>query len=263
MRFQIGSPLWEKRIFPIPMRVAGRSAAIGIRRLLESISGAKAASFLAVLKTFGKEGLGDLSFAAGVTLSLIFQQWRRPRIRGEFRRFDTRSWGRGIAKDATLTAERFALMYPKLIISRHCRATIRNAFSLVVAAPNSADPVMTAGKDQNMGRLRRVFVHRTGVRCDGRGRSNVVLAGRDLEDLERTATDIQPLRCNRRLCAFDADAGSHDAPVRCWLSASVGRIALFDLCRNRRKLMMIVSWDAKLSMSTKGRSQFSRVWRHC
>ena len=107
----------EKRIFPIPMRVAGRSAAIGIRRLLECISGAQAASFLAVLKTFGKEGLGDLSFPRpGVTLSLDIP------ARGGGREFvenlDALTLDHGgrvyLAKDATLTAERFALMYPKL-----------------------------------------------------------------------------------------------------------------------------------------------------
>ena len=93
------------------------SAAIGIRRLLERISGAQAASFLAVLKTFGKEGLGDLSFPRpGVTLSLDIP------ARGGGRKFveslDALTLDHGgrvyLAKDATLTAERFALMYPKL-----------------------------------------------------------------------------------------------------------------------------------------------------
>ena len=93
------------------------SAAIGIRRLLERISGAQAASFLAVLKTFGKEGLGDLSFPRpGVTLSLDIPAM------GGGRKFveslDALTLDHGgrvyLAKDATLTAERFALMYPKL-----------------------------------------------------------------------------------------------------------------------------------------------------
>ena len=93
------------------------TARIGIRQMLERISSVQAASFLGVLKTFGKEGLGDLSFPrSGVTLSLDI-----PVRHGGCKLvecLDALALDHGgrvyLAKDATLTPDRFALMYPKL-----------------------------------------------------------------------------------------------------------------------------------------------------
>ena len=89
----------------------------GVRALLEQVATVGAASFLAVLKTFGAEGFGHLSFPRpGVTLSLDLPA--RPETRELMHRleFTTRDSGGRIylAKDATMSAEGFAEMYPRL-----------------------------------------------------------------------------------------------------------------------------------------------------
>lgn len=92
-------------------------ADIGVRRILETVSGARAASFLGVLKTFGEAGLGYLSFPhPGVTLSLDIP------ARGEtdalMDRLEALTLDHGgrlyLAKDARMSASGFAKMYPKL-----------------------------------------------------------------------------------------------------------------------------------------------------
>ena len=89
----------------------------GIRDMLEQVAKAGAASFLGVLKTFGAEGLGYLSFPRpGVTLSLDLP------VQSEtltlLRYLEKKTLDNGgriyLAKDATLTADGFAAMYPRL-----------------------------------------------------------------------------------------------------------------------------------------------------
>lgn len=89
----------------------------GLRALLEAISTARGASFLAVLKTLGGEGRGHLSFPLrGHTLALDF-----PRGAGTdelMRLLERLTLDHGgriyLAKDACLSAAGFAAMYPRL-----------------------------------------------------------------------------------------------------------------------------------------------------
>jgi decaprenylphospho-beta-D-ribofuranose 2-oxidase len=87
-----------------------------VRAMLERISKAGSASFLAVLKTLGGKGRGMLSFPMrGVTLALDFP--RKPGVAelvGELNRMARDAGGRVyLAKDALLTAEEFRAMYPR------------------------------------------------------------------------------------------------------------------------------------------------------
>lgn len=89
----------------------------GLQRLLEEISSARAASFLAVLKTLGGPGKGMLSFPmSGFTLALDF-----PRRSGTLEllgRLERITLGHGgrvyLAKDQALSPEGFRAMYPRL-----------------------------------------------------------------------------------------------------------------------------------------------------
>jgi decaprenylphospho-beta-D-ribofuranose 2-oxidase len=88
-----------------------------LRRLLTEVSAARAASFLAVLKTLGDEGPGYLSFPMrGFTLALDFPG--RPGAPDLLARLQDIVCDHGgrvyLAKDAVLTPERFRRMYPKL-----------------------------------------------------------------------------------------------------------------------------------------------------
>jgi decaprenylphospho-beta-D-ribofuranose 2-oxidase len=97
--------------------IPDRAAAQGIAALLETIARARRGSFLAVLKTLGQGGRGHLSFPErGYTLALDF-----PRadgvsaLLGELERIALKHGGRlYLAKDALLSAESFATMYPRL-----------------------------------------------------------------------------------------------------------------------------------------------------
>lgn len=89
----------------------------GIRLILEAVSHARAASFLGVLKTFGGEGIGHLSFPMrGVTISLDIPAG--PASRALMARLEAITLDHAgriyLAKDATLSAEGFARMYPRL-----------------------------------------------------------------------------------------------------------------------------------------------------
>jgi decaprenylphospho-beta-D-ribofuranose 2-oxidase len=86
----------------------------GIRALLEACAGARAASFLAVLKTMGQEGLGLLSFGGrGYTLALDFPAGAG--IEDLLRRLEHLTLDHGgqvyLAKDSRLSAAGFAAMY--------------------------------------------------------------------------------------------------------------------------------------------------------
>jgi decaprenylphospho-beta-D-ribofuranose 2-oxidase len=93
------------------------SAPQGLRRMLEEISAAGRASFLAVLKTLGGEGRGYLSFPVrGYTLALDFP--RRPGVEELMARLERLTLEHGgriyLAKDAVLSPEGFRRMYPRL-----------------------------------------------------------------------------------------------------------------------------------------------------
>ena len=89
----------------------------GIRRALEEISASRSASFLAVLKTLGGEGRGLLSFPMrGYTLALDFP--RRTGTEALMERLERIALDHGgrvyLAKDALLSPDGFAAMYPRL-----------------------------------------------------------------------------------------------------------------------------------------------------
>ena len=90
-------------------------AARGLPRLMERIAAGRAASFLAVLKTLGSDGLGYLSFPRrGYTLALDFP--RRPGIEDLLKDLERLTLDHGgriyLAKDALLSPEGFRRMYP-------------------------------------------------------------------------------------------------------------------------------------------------------
>lgn len=97
--------------------IPDRSAARGIALLLETIARARRGSFLAVLKTLRQDGRGHLSFPErGYTLALDFPPTDGvPALLGELERITLKHGGRVyLAKDALLSAESFAAMYPRL-----------------------------------------------------------------------------------------------------------------------------------------------------
>jgi decaprenylphospho-beta-D-ribofuranose 2-oxidase len=97
--------------------IPDREAARGIPALLEAVVAARRASFLAVLKTMGRAGRGFLSFPLpGTTLALDFP--RRDDTPALLRRLEEITLAHGgrvyLAKDALLSPEGFAAMYPEL-----------------------------------------------------------------------------------------------------------------------------------------------------
>jgi decaprenylphospho-beta-D-ribofuranose 2-oxidase len=89
----------------------------GAPRLLEAVAKTRRASFLSVLKTLGDEGLGYLSFPIrGYTLALDFPN--APGVDDLLARLERITLDHGgrvyLAKDARLSPEGFAAMYPKL-----------------------------------------------------------------------------------------------------------------------------------------------------
>lgn len=100
----------------------------GIIQILESLSSARRASFLAVLKSFGPADDGLLSFPAeGMTLAIDLPH-TGPDLLEQLHHFDQvvlRLGGRVyLAKDACLSAEHFAAMYPNLKQFREIKAKI-------------------------------------------------------------------------------------------------------------------------------------------
>ena len=92
-------------------------AVTGFRLMLEALAASNLPSFLTVLKRFGAEGSGLLSFPmAGYTLSLDFAMRGRP-LFDLLKKLDDlvlRHGGRiYLAKDACLDAETFRAMYPR------------------------------------------------------------------------------------------------------------------------------------------------------
>jgi FAD/FMN-containing dehydrogenase len=94
------------------------TSASGIRKLLEQITEAGTASFLAVIKRTGEADGGLLSFCrAGITLALDFP-YKGESTRELVERLDATVLNHGgslyLAKDAIGTATTFARMYPRL-----------------------------------------------------------------------------------------------------------------------------------------------------
>jgi decaprenylphospho-beta-D-ribofuranose 2-oxidase len=92
-------------------------APAGLRKLMEAISAAGTGSFLAVLKTLGGAGRGHLSFPMrGYTLALDFPA--KPGVTELLGRLEHITLDHGgriyLAKDAAMTPDSFAAMYPRL-----------------------------------------------------------------------------------------------------------------------------------------------------
>jgi FAD/FMN-containing dehydrogenase len=96
--------------------------------MLEQISASGRASFLAVLKTFGPQNAGILSFpCAGQTLALDlpFTGDSLLALTRELDRIVLDHGGRVyLAKDACLDAETFAAMYPRIEEFREVKAKV-------------------------------------------------------------------------------------------------------------------------------------------
>ena len=93
------------------------SARGALATMLSEIAGAGSASFLAVLKTLGREGRGTLSFPMrGYTLALDFP--RRAGAEDLIRQLESIALSNGgrvyLAKDALLSPESLRAMYPKV-----------------------------------------------------------------------------------------------------------------------------------------------------
>ena len=98
-----------------------------LRRLLEAVSAAGDASFLAVLKVMGRPGRGLLSFALpGYSLALDVPA--RPGARALFATLERITADAGgriyLAKDSMLSAEGFAAMYPEARRFQEIRAAV-------------------------------------------------------------------------------------------------------------------------------------------
>lgn len=111
-----------------------QSARKGLIELLEALSGSQRASFLAVLKTFGPESGGLLSFPrAGCTLALdLPNREGLPEIAATLDRIVMQHGGRVyLAKDAMLSRDLVSAMYPNLPRFREIKARIdpTNRFS--------------------------------------------------------------------------------------------------------------------------------------
>ncbi|MEA2173876.1 MAG: decaprenylphospho-beta-D-ribofuranose 2-oxidase [Blastocatellia bacterium] len=105
-----------------------RTARRGLRILLEKLAASRRASFLAVLKRFGPEGPGLLSFPMeGYTLSLDLPV-SDPALFPFLDQLDEtvlREGGRVyLAKDARMKAETFAAMYPRLPAWKRVKASV-------------------------------------------------------------------------------------------------------------------------------------------
>jgi decaprenylphospho-beta-D-ribofuranose 2-oxidase len=128
--------------------IPDEAAPRGVARLLETVSSAGAASFLAVLKTLGGEGRGLLSFPLrGFTLALDLP--RRAGTPELFARLEHITLDHGgriyLAKDALLSPDGFARMYPKLdafrrvldAVDPHGRFTSDMARRLLLKPPHA------------------------------------------------------------------------------------------------------------------------------
>jgi FAD/FMN-containing dehydrogenase len=105
-----------------------QTAHAGLHEMMEAISASRQASFLAVLKSSGAANPGMLSYLyPGFTLALDFPYCgeRTERI---VKRLDDILLAHGgrlyLAKDATMTREAFAVMYPRLAEFRQVKARI-------------------------------------------------------------------------------------------------------------------------------------------
>ena len=123
-------------------------SARGLRQLLTSISQRRAASFLAVLKTLGGEGIGMLSFPMrGYTLTLDFPNRVGVReLLSDLEKITLNYGGRVyLARISTLSASAFRDMYPRLrhyrrvleAIDPECRMMSDMARRLLIRSPKT------------------------------------------------------------------------------------------------------------------------------
>jgi decaprenylphospho-beta-D-ribofuranose 2-oxidase len=118
-----------------PEADAGR----GVRRVLEAVAGSQVTPLLVVVKRFARAGLGHLSFAIpGHSLVVDLPAGSDARtLLDHVEGLVTEHGGRiYLAKDSTLTPERFARMYPRLPAFRQVLAEIdpRGTFRSELAA---------------------------------------------------------------------------------------------------------------------------------
>jgi decaprenylphospho-beta-D-ribofuranose 2-oxidase len=111
-----------------------KTARTGLVELLEVISKSGLSSFLAVLKRTGVSGIGMLSFPfPGYTLALDIPNHGASTLRlaGELDDILLRHGGRVyLAKDATVPAEKFAVMYPLLNQFRSVKSCLDPSYRL-------------------------------------------------------------------------------------------------------------------------------------
>ena len=182
-----------------------------LRVLLETCVGSRAASFLGVLKTMGQEGTGMISFGGrGHTLALDFPA--RAGIDDLLTRLERMVLDNGgriyAAKDSHLSAAGFAAMYPSLAQFRSVLAEVdpEQAHDLRSRPPPrysgrramSERPLwLVLGASSSVARaFARLVAERGG---------DLILAGRDIADIERTAADARIRGAARvDVRAFDA-----------------------------------------------------------
>ncbi|WP_227936384.1 FAD-binding oxidoreductase [Alkalihalobacillus deserti] len=110
-------------VFPLEM------SRQGLTKLLEKLSRARCCSFLGVLKRFGENGNGLLSFPRkGYTLALDIPFRGGERLLTFIRELDELVLGYGgvlyLAKDSLMTPSTFAMMYPELSAFQEIKAKI-------------------------------------------------------------------------------------------------------------------------------------------
>jgi decaprenylphospho-beta-D-ribofuranose 2-oxidase len=111
----------------------------GLRRVLEAVGGSELAQLLVIVKRFGRAGLGHLSFAIpghSLVIDLPASAGARElldRVEGTVTEHGGRVY---LAKDSTLSAQRFARMYPRLPAFRRVLSEIdpRGVFRSELAA---------------------------------------------------------------------------------------------------------------------------------
>lgn len=107
----------KKGFYQFQCVIPDDAANAGITKIINTVSVSQHMPYLAVLKTLGKEGEGLLSFPMrGFTLALDFPNKKNIlTLLNQLEVITLAHHGRiYLAKDASLSAEHFALMYPKL-----------------------------------------------------------------------------------------------------------------------------------------------------
>ena len=107
----------KKGFYQFQCIIPDNAAEAGITEIINAVRASSHAPYLAVLKTLGSEGDGLLSFSMrGFTLALDFPNQKDIlSLLNQLETITLAHQGRVyLAKDASLSADNFALMYPKL-----------------------------------------------------------------------------------------------------------------------------------------------------